>query len=534
MKRRSVQKAYEPIRPDAEARDRMLKNILLSSEIPPAGKDERLMRRKMKPLVIAAIIALMILMMGCAIVALNLGDMKLAEENRTDGYSQQEKVENIVSLQGFVGSKNYQAAKEWYDFLQSYDPDYRILQSLSNAETMMPEEYWSYNCYTTEMAEKVDEICEKYGLQKQGMAKLFDSVEYFYGTLNISGLIHPDAEAEARIEPSYYYQTGSFMLDCEMKLTGSDSPWIYPIEFQMYCVMKRDFDDVYLNVGDIACYDQWEYTTKDGTEVLLAISPDKALMIVDKQEYFVTMNILNPRVGDILYGEQMMSRAAMECFADAFDYSFSPVPLTDAEWDSVQAHPTPNDIERERRKEEAMNTIGAESYAGRVQHLLDNVDGSEKLGYALIDVDGNGVEEMLIGQNQRIYYLYTFNGASAEHLLENVVLHFIVPFGQEEATGTTAASYMYLCEGNAVACVYEEIDGSTTHHFARAEGGKMVWADEIEADSAGYYQLTSDGNIYKDYNDIRTSITEDSYLEVLNSYSVKSIDWMPLTEYPIN
>ena len=46
MKRRSVVKAYTPIRPDEEARQRMLNNILLSSEISPAGRDGRVKTRK--------------------------------------------------------------------------------------------------------------------------------------------------------------------------------------------------------------------------------------------------------------------------------------------------------------------------------------------------------------------------------------------------------------------------------------------------------------------------------------------------------
>ena len=57
MKRRSVVRAYENICPDEEARERMLKNILLSSEIPPAGKDERLMKKKMRPMIQTAAVA---------------------------------------------------------------------------------------------------------------------------------------------------------------------------------------------------------------------------------------------------------------------------------------------------------------------------------------------------------------------------------------------------------------------------------------------------------------------------------------------
>lgn len=59
MKRRSVVKAYDPIRPDAAARERMLKHIL-SSEISPAGKEKPVKARRLGRFVlIAAIIAML-------------------------------------------------------------------------------------------------------------------------------------------------------------------------------------------------------------------------------------------------------------------------------------------------------------------------------------------------------------------------------------------------------------------------------------------------------------------------------------------
>lgn len=66
MKRQSVQRAYENIRPDEEARSRMLRNILDSSEIPPAEKDDTMKHKKMRPILIAAIIAMAVLLMGSA------------------------------------------------------------------------------------------------------------------------------------------------------------------------------------------------------------------------------------------------------------------------------------------------------------------------------------------------------------------------------------------------------------------------------------------------------------------------------------
>lgn len=57
MKRRSVQEAFENIRPDDDAKDRMLRNILCLSEISPAGKDDTMKKRKsFRIVVLAAII----------------------------------------------------------------------------------------------------------------------------------------------------------------------------------------------------------------------------------------------------------------------------------------------------------------------------------------------------------------------------------------------------------------------------------------------------------------------------------------------
>ena len=58
MKKQSVVNAYQNIRPDDEAKDRMLRNILLSSEISPGGMEDTMKHKKMRPMVLAALVAL--------------------------------------------------------------------------------------------------------------------------------------------------------------------------------------------------------------------------------------------------------------------------------------------------------------------------------------------------------------------------------------------------------------------------------------------------------------------------------------------
>lgn len=487
---------------------------------------------------IAAAIGLIVCLVGCAVAyVLSLNDLKVGEQDVPEA-DFPEVTQDFISLQGFAGSKNYQAAKEWHEYRQTYDPDGKILGSLSNKETMMPEEYWSYSCYTPEMTAKVDEICVKYGLNKQGMAKLADSEKNFYRTLKIDRIVQENAAAEVAISPEYFYKTGSFLLSGDTKLTGEDTPWVYPIEYQYRCVMKSDFDEVYLNVGDIESYDQWTYTTADGTEVLLALGPDKALVIVDMESAFVTMNILNPRVGDVLYGELTMTREALEAFADTFEFTYVPQPVEDAEWEAVLQHRTPREEAYEQKKGEALKSIGGESYAGRVQYLLDNAPRPEIMNYALLDIDGDGTEELLIARGKKIVCIYTADGDMTANLLEYPVGRYSYNQLWEETGMHMSPSYMYLCEGNAVACVYQESDSVEHYHFAVPVDGEMVWMEEIARHwknaEAPFYEYTEEEGSNKGYNDICNPISEERYWEILGSYvPVKNMEWTPLSEYPM-
>ena len=489
-------------------------------------------RRSVKRIwLIAAIVAVMLILVGCVYVLMNLADLKLRDDRYTSLEMETDKFDTI-SLQGFMGTLNYQAAQEWLDFEASYDPHGEIMQSLSNEEMIMPDEYWSYNCYTPEMTAKVDEICEKYGLNKQGPAVTGQSLNQFFQTLKIDGVLRENIDAEVKIHPQYLYKTGTFMLSCDAKLTGEDSPWKYSIECQFYSVMKTDFDDVFLNVGDIEKYDQWEYTTWNGMQVLLARSPDKALVFVDNGTAFISVNIMNPRVGDVVYGEQLMPREALEAFADTFDFSFVPQPVSEEDWEALQERPTPEE------HEETLKSVVGESYTAHVQYLLENASRSEMLDYALLDIDGDGAEELLIARRQHICCIYTIKGEMVTDLLAYPMERYIYSFLWEEDGMYTSPSPMYLCEGNAVACIYKDLNTNRViYHFAVPVDGAMIWKEEIaweqDKNDAFYYEYTQDEGSSEGDNDICTPISEERYNEVLSSYVRVKVKWTPLSEYPL-
>lgn len=287
-------------------------------------------RRPRRIGLIAAIVAAMVLLMGSAVVWLNIEEMiTLSPIYAREG-------DMALSMQGSEGSNEYQAAKEWLEFRWSYDPDLAIYKSLTEEQATMPEEYRDYGCYTPEMTTKVDEICEKYGLNKLGKAFYELGEEEFFEYLSIPAFTCETAQVELNVSPGYFYQSGTFSLEADAQLAGEDREWSHWIEFQYRCVMKTDFDDTILNIGDISDYAQWTYTTKSGIKVLLALSERKALVIVDKEDCFITLNILNPTAEDGTQWKMTMSKEVLEAFANLFSFA-SPKPIADEVWAELTA-----------------------------------------------------------------------------------------------------------------------------------------------------------------------------------------------------
>ena len=278
---------------------------------------------------IAAILALMLLLVGCVAYILGLKDVYVGEYTYDAGFGETG-VSNSISLQGYVGTPNYQAAKEWNDYISTCDPgDPDVILGY---ESHM--EYMAYLCYTPDMEAKIDEICDKYGLQILGPTHLTDNPMRMFTDLGIDNIIADGTVALVDFDGgAYYYRDGTFQLPGITTLTWEGNPWPYPVTYDYRCVMKTAFDGVCLNVGDLNQYDEWTYTVKDGTEVLLALSEEKALIIADLPTHFITVNILKPNDGL----QASMDHSALEAIADTFRFAYTPCKpdtdtLTEPEW----------------------------------------------------------------------------------------------------------------------------------------------------------------------------------------------------------
>lgn len=440
---------------------------------------------------IAAVVALMLLLMGCAWLVMNLQDMTVDTPPRRDYWGEDR---YIISMQGFEGSKNYEAFQEWQAFLDSYDPDNSILYANNDFYLQMPDEYYSYECYSWEMVDKIDEICEKYSLEPLGKSYVFRQMEHLFEALGIETVFSDAAAPEESPFSGYCFQDGTFNMEGNITLP---EPWNYTVVYSLRSVKKTSFDGVYSSIGDLDSYEQWEYTMKDGTKVLLALQ-DEGRIIVDKEDCFVVVTAFGKP--EDVFAPIPHERAFVEAFCEAFDFSYRTQRVDPDKVYALQCEEEPH------------------TYAALIQFLLEEHSAEfPNLKYALIDINGDGVEELLL-QSEDSPFLpeYDFD--------ENM---FFTAIGTRdgELVYFLGSGYIYLCQDNVVE-VRSPFEGEEKGHaYYRFDGAyRMEEVDRIHVE---------DGKLYTWVGDKRVEITDAEAEAIIAKHPRLDIEFKPAEEFPM-
>ena len=466
---------------------------------------------------IAAIIALILCLVGCAVAyVLSLDNMILGTDFIEDRTGVTEP-RTRLSLQGYVGSNSYQAAKEWFDFLQSYDPDGTIEFSDEAYNVEFPEDYQFYQLYSMEMKEKLDKICQKYDLELLGPMLVDVTADDMFRELGINGILRDDAQAEIEWSqggPGYFFRNGTFEVECYVTLTGENNPWPFDNLISFRCHNKNSFDAVFLSMTDPTQFDQWNYTTSNGVEVLLVMGPDGALIVADIGDYFITVGGIETTAGNILDGEHTMTREGLEAYAEIFDFSIRPQRLNEQQANDVnaryEAHWAEIVAQQEKGNDEFQEYLGRASYDARVKYHLEGDTEATRMGYTFYDFDGNGVEELVIGRDGYIEYIYTEkNGETAEIL------------------GWLKMGNTYLAKDGTLV-----IMSDNTYRFFHVENGESVMDYWVE--QRAYWGPTEESPWRLCYSiDDDRPITEEEYHKYCNAKERVVLDMLPLTAYPL-
>ena len=351
---------------------------------------------------IAAIIALALLLVGCTVVyVLRLQDMAFGQDTQEVlGSGVQDRT--LLSLQGVKGTPGYQATKEWHEWLKTYDPDDRIYHSQEAFSEDFGDDYYAYNLYTREMKDKLDEICDKYQLNLLGKMYVDPDEAAACKALGIQGILRSDARAQTNFGSVRYYADGSFTV--EGKMTMETQVWPYEEIVTFSCCRKDSFSDLYGSVGPEGTYEEWTYTTTQGVDVLLVLEQrndmnQQILLMADRGEYVFTFHALEY--------DREWTREALEAYAEAFDFTIQPQRVHQEALAQTQQRREEADEEIAQDFDKKAHFYSDLGYDARIKSKMEISTHPLQLGFCLMDLDGDGAEELIVGENGYIMDVYT-------------------------------------------------------------------------------------------------------------------------------
>lgn len=282
---------------------------------------------------LAAVLAgsLLVATTAYAVYSFGLRDLHLGKENVLDLSGRNSWADEIVekdiptqevdliSLGGIAESPEYQACSEWRLFQENYDADGTIRAEIGNGFAGLAEEYeLVYGCYTQEMADEVDRLCEKYVLSRLTDFSLADDYDDLCRQAEVGNFCRSvEGNTGWFFYGGYVYADQTFYMEGKAAWKGST---LYTANYGLTRTMKGSFYPVTLNIGAIEDYHEWNYTTGNGQNVLLANSNSKALILAEREQSFLVVNVWDDFASDTYE----ISDEMLEGLADIFDFSEIP------------------------------------------------------------------------------------------------------------------------------------------------------------------------------------------------------------------
>ena len=306
-----------------------------------SGKTHRPIRR---PLLIAALIALLLLLVGCAVVyVLKLENVKIGTGTAQRDYSVVDGVyvddphtvdTTILTLAGLKGSNAYKACADFY----AYETEFRASASMDDGSTS----------YRSAMDAKAKELAEQYGLKPEGQRLTFRTTRNMCDALGVERFARDNPDVSADITGGECYDTGNFSLYIDFRFPEDAGYEMCNTTGFLRWNRQDCFSQDYITLYDNGDWVERNYTTSSGSSVLILTSPsqERGYILCDRGEALMSLALdVNP---EFLSEEDVSVFSAdylhltdrqLELVADTIDFTIHPNIPTQADVDAQAGIP---------------------------------------------------------------------------------------------------------------------------------------------------------------------------------------------------
>lgn len=286
-------------------------------------------------------------------------------------------------------------------------------------------------------------------------------------------------------------------------------------------------------------FTEWNYRTSYGADVLIVSVEGTedgtwvsgASLFADGGDYMIHLNLTEY--------DRTWTKEALESYAEAFDFTVQPQEVSPEALAQTDARQAAYDKAWAEQYQKRLHGYAELGYDSRIKDWLTISTHPNQLGFCLTDLNGDGVEELLLGENGYIQEAYCKTEDGTQRIMPPTVMYYGAFLESNRYLSDITSdyslhpSYMYLCQDNVLAYVFVAQD-STAYHFAKPENGEYVWDKCVFYSTIEYYR-EHPWNLYEDGPGSNAiPITQEEFNAIIRSYTRVPVTLTPISQYPLD
>ena len=304
-----------------------------------AGKAHRIRR----PFLLAAVIALLLLLVGCAAVyVLKMEHVKISSGTDQRDYSLVDGVyvkgphtvdTTTLSMAGLKGSNAYKACADFY----AYETELRASASASG----------DWTGYDDAINAKAQELAEQYGLKPEGQPLTFRTTRNLCNALGVERFVRNSQDVSIDVDQGFCRDSGNFFVLLRFAFPEDQGYEVTYTSGALYWNRQDTFSREYFTLEDRGDWVERNYTTSAGNTVLILTSPsqERGYILCNRGDALMTLwldanpEILSEDAGVVSAEYLHMTEGQLNMVADALDFAIQPNIPTQADVDAQPAPP---------------------------------------------------------------------------------------------------------------------------------------------------------------------------------------------------